>query len=175
MMKINIEEWRTVAEYEGLYEVSSFGRVRRLAGTYHCNKNRILSACPCCKWGHLVVNLSKDCKARTRLVHRLVAFAFLGNPPEEKMEVAHYDGDSTNNHVSNLRWTSHKDNERDKIRHDRLRKGERHHNASLTEIQVLEIRKLVAEGENQYSVAKKFGISQPHVSEIHLRLSWTWL
>ena len=44
---------------------------------------------------------------KTHLVHRLVAKAFLEQPPSEKHTIVHHiDGDRANNHAENLEWVT---------------------------------------------------------------------
>lgn len=96
-----VEEWRAVMGYEGLYEVSSDGRVRSL--NYRGAKGRIEDLSPGDKGGYLAVVLYSRGVQQGRLVHRLVAQAFLDNPLELP-EVNHIDENPSNNHVSNLEW-----------------------------------------------------------------------
>lgn len=100
------EEWRDVVGFEGSYQVSNIGRVRSLDRTITCKngqtqfyKGRILKPY-LGKNGYYSVNI----KGTPRLVHRLVAEAFLPTPTDEQTHVDHIDGDKTNNHVSNLRF-----------------------------------------------------------------------
>ena len=109
------EIWRPIEGYEGLYEVSSYGRVKSLEKSY-IRKNGIIDhkseriLIPIKdKDGYLQVKLYKDKKQYTRKLHRLVAEAFLDNP-YNKPEVNHKDEDKTNNRVDNLEWCDGKYN-----------------------------------------------------------------
>lgn len=104
------ETWVAITGYEGRYEVSNLGRVRRTdrirktpcRGKDATIRGRILSQ-RAQKNGYLCVDLFKDGKAKTFRVHRLVAFAFVENPNGYD-EVNHIDEDKTNNAASNLEW-----------------------------------------------------------------------
>ena len=97
---IEIEEFRDIPGYEGMYEVSNLGRVRRNGKILKPGKDR---------YGYLHVDLYKNGTKRTFTIHRLVAFAFLSNP-NKYPEVNHRDEDKTNNCVDNLEWCDSKYN-----------------------------------------------------------------
>lgn len=99
-----MEQWKNIKGYDGKYQVSDLGRVRSLK----FGKERVLVGCKQ-KYGYLLVNLCKDGKVKTCLLHRLVAEAFIPNP-YGLTEVNHKDEDKTNNAVSNLEWCTHKYN-----------------------------------------------------------------
>lgn len=105
-------EWRSVAGFEGLYEVSNYGDVKALErlvmnnGGLQRKHERILKHT---KEGHCLVVLCKEGKTFPRLVHRLVAESFIPNP-EGKPCVDHIDTDPQNNRVDNLRWCTQKEN-----------------------------------------------------------------
>lgn len=101
------EIWKEVEGYEGLYEVSNFGRVRSL-GNDKTRKTKILKAGER-KDGYLQVGLCKNKKQKIFRVHRIVAQAFIPNPLNLP-EVNHKDEDKTNNRVENLEWCSRKYN-----------------------------------------------------------------
>lgn len=111
------EAWRPVVGYEGLYEVSSKGRVKRLARVAERKgtqgdlsvAERMLSL-PVTPKGYLRVQLANGDSHKNYMVHRLVATAFLDNP-EAKPEVNHIDGDKANNAVANLEWTTSSENQ----------------------------------------------------------------
>lgn len=103
------EEWRPVVGYEGLYEVSSEGRVRNI------HLNHVLTP-----WvnqdGYNQLGLRKDGKRNQRLVHRLVCEAFHGPAPKNKPLALHgIEGKSVNS-ARNLYWGSNSDNMRDRRR-----------------------------------------------------------
>lgn len=110
------EEWRDVVGYEGLYEVSSLGRVRRVPGLvwqkngkpYNIRKYRILKGTPD-KDGYLQVMPCINGIPRMRKIHRLVATAFILNP-EDKPQVNHINGIIDDNRVDNLEWTTCSEN-----------------------------------------------------------------
>lgn len=101
------EVWKPIKGFEGLYEVSSIGRVRSL-NYRQTGKSKELAFEEV--GGYLRVSLSKKGEARFRpLVHRLVAEAFLPNL-NEYPQVNHIDEDRANNYVNNLEWCSAKYN-----------------------------------------------------------------
>ena len=113
-----MEVWKDIKGYEG-YQVSNEGRIRTHNKTTYTSKhgirhwqNRVLSQ-KTAKDKAMRVELWKDGKSKTVLVHRIVALTFLGEPPEPNMTVNHIDGNRKNNHVENLEWLSLADN----IRH----------------------------------------------------------
>lgn len=101
--------------YEGHYEVSDQGRVRSLARTDVRGKKwkpRILKL----QYERYVrVSLKKNGSSARELVHRIVAKAFLGEPPENRGYVLHLNNDPHDNRPSNLRWGTHTENMRHRI------------------------------------------------------------
>lgn len=110
-----MEIWKPVVGYEGLYEVSSHGRVKSLdrKGTDGRNiKGKLLSinGIKNPNTPYLQVSLYKDNIKKSIKVHRLVASAFLINEIEGLSAVNHIDGNKKNNNVDNLEWVSYVDN-----------------------------------------------------------------
>ena len=103
------EEWKPIAGYEGLYEISSHGRVKSF---HYCKKQkthfRILKPAKE-KTGYLSVSLWKDRKMKTCHIHRLVGEAFVPNP-EGYDVINHKDESRDNNYFENLEWCTHKYN-----------------------------------------------------------------
>lgn len=81
------EAWRPVVGYEGVYEVSSFGRVRRVAPAFGANPGQVLA--PIVNFGYLHVDLSCENVVQRYRIHRLVADAFIGLAPFSDALVAH--------------------------------------------------------------------------------------
>ena len=107
------ETWKPIYEYEGLYEVSSYGGVRSVdrvivrtrRGTSHClqQKGKVLK--PMKSWDYLAVEL----RGKAVKIHKLVANCFIPNP-ENKPQVNHIDGNKYNNNATNLEWCTHSEN-----------------------------------------------------------------
>lgn len=117
------EQWRPVPGYESRYEVSDHGRVRSL-GFYMKNRGktkswkpgRILDGFAIQPQGYRGVTLVDEQGAhKVHKVHRLVLRAFVGEPPPDKPNGLHQDDNPANNHLSNLRWGTYRDNTYDSI------------------------------------------------------------
>lgn len=109
MEEDNTMTWKSIPEYAGLYEVSDSGAVRscdRVVDTdiRHVKtrqiKGRVLKQ-NTKRNGYKTVDLCKDGKVKTTLVHRLVASAFVPNPKRVRF-VNHIDSNRSNNRASNL-------------------------------------------------------------------------
>ena len=109
------EEWRDIPGYEGLYQVSSIGRVKSLPKDYViCNssvvhaKEKILRPRKMHD-GYIRIELNHNGVAKQYPVHRLVAMAFIENP-ENKPHIDHLNTIKDDNRVENLRWVTPKEN-----------------------------------------------------------------
>lgn len=95
------EEWRDVVGYEGLYQVSNFGRVRSIV--QNSNRRKRIMKQKELKSGYMSICLYNRAKPETLLVHRIVATAFIPNHLGFP-QVNHKDEDKANNCVWNLEW-----------------------------------------------------------------------
>lgn len=114
-----MEIWKDIPGYEGLYQASTFGRVRTCENKVTSNaryskrvwKSRIMKGRGDSYRTGKRVSLWKNGKPKDYLVARLVAMTFLGKPPEG-YTVNHKDGNRLNNNIENLEWLSLEDNVR---------------------------------------------------------------
>lgn len=111
-----MEVWKDIPGYEGLYQVSNTGKIKRLARFKYnpmCKDSKQLIPEKILKsgirTGYCVVPLLKDGVRKTYSVHRIVAHVFIPNP-ENKRTVNHKDGNKTNNNVDNLEWNTDSEN-----------------------------------------------------------------
>lgn len=161
--------WKDVVGYEGLYAISNKGEVRSLRrdmpvrgrnypGDYHR------------------VNLWKDSKHKTFLVHRLVLEAFIGSCPQG-YETIHRDNDKQNNDIENIYWGTHADNMMNYGTNPSIgAKGGLNRQAKLTAKDVVQIRRRYFSGlgnETHVSLAKEFNVNRSAISKILRYERWT--
>jgi hypothetical protein len=110
-----MEEWKDIAGYAGLYQISNLGRVKR-------NKKILI---PRQRNKYLAIDLCRDGKPQTYSVHRLVATAFIPNP-DGLPQINHKNEIKTDNRAENLEWCTAKYNmnygDGSAIRHDKRKR-----------------------------------------------------
>ena len=146
-MEIN-EIFKDVKGYEGYYQISNLGRV---ISTSYKGKKILKPAVT--KNGYLNVIFCINQKKEHKLVHRLVAEAFIPNI-NNYSTVNHKDEDKLNNHVENLEWLSVEDNNRYS------------NSKMLTKEKVLQIPSLIDQGYTQLEIAKYFNVSRRAIQSI---------
>lgn len=101
------EEWRDAVGFEGLYQISNYGRIKN-----YPNRTRkgVRFLTPVISKNYYSVTL-RDHSHRMvkRRVHQMVAMAFLPNP-NGYVIINHKDENKLNNHVDNLEWCTPKYN-----------------------------------------------------------------
>lgn len=124
---MNKEIWKDIKGYEGLYQISNYGKVKSLDRIKKSSlknqdfvrvKSRILKQYTN-KKGYLLVQLNKNGMGKTKQLHRLVAEAFIPNP-DKLSEVNHKDENPGNNCADNLEWCDSKYNNNYGTRIDRM-------------------------------------------------------
>lgn len=156
------EEWADIPNYEELYQVSTFGRVKSFK---RYREGKILRP-HLGRSGYLQVELWKDKKGTSFLISRLVAFCFIRNS-ENKPQVDHIDGHPMNNHVSNLRWATGFENTNFAVELGLIKSGEDCYQAKLTNEQVQYIREN-PDRLSQVQLAEVFNVIQATISAIQL-------
>lgn len=158
-----------VVGFEGIYEVSNCGQVRRI-GKAHGATNGLILVQSLSWRRYPSVSLSHDHKSKKFMVHRLVAEAFLGSCPDGH-EVNHIDGNKANPIVTNLEYVTRTENMKHAYRHGLMEpsRGEDNCRAKLTEN---DIRMIRSSDEPHTVLAKQLGVSAVHILHIRKRQRW---
>lgn len=157
------EEWRPLAGFEGRYDISDHGRVWSRRGSFlrPWKTSR----------GYLCVSLRLVDGRQTISLHRAVMAAFVG-PCPDGMEVAHGNGDRTDNRITNLRYAPPRENIRDREAHGRTARGSRNGSAALDEAAARTIYKLRSAGLSAEEIAHLACVSGDAVGSIWRGESW---
>ena len=157
-----MEEWRDVVGFEGLYKVSNFGRIQTVkTGKI---KEQTISKTD----NRPYLSLWKNNKIKVCRPHKLVLEGFVSVRPDG-LECCHNDGNPQNNHLTNLRWDTPKNNHADKIKHGTTNRGEQCGTAKLTLEQVRAIRQ---DTRLQRIIAAEYGVKDNTISRIKSFKRW---
>ncbi len=178
-MQTQEEIWKDVIGYEGLYEISNYGRIKSIArqvvSQYRKRtiKEKILKNTTC-HYGYTNTCLSKYGDSKLFKVHRLVAIHFIPNP-ENKPQVNHKgkNPNKKDNRVWMLEWVTNKENA-DHFSSTNLRNqalGEKASKSKLTEKDVLEIRALKDKLSNR-KIAKIYNVTPQSINAVLLKKTW---
>jgi hypothetical protein len=167
------ETWKAVVGFEEIYEVSDHGSVRRIAPW--CDGRKTVPGIRTLKpkkSGYVRVTLFRERVKKEFPVHLLVLAAFVGPPPSSVHQGNHKNGKRSDNRLENLEYLTPSQNQLHACRvlHRPSRPGSKHHNAKLTEAQVLEIRKRPRFWGCCVGLAEEFGVSSATINDIlHFR------
>lgn len=151
------EIWKDIEGYEGLYKISNLGRVKRV------ETDRILKPLKHTN-EYSTVNLSKNGIVSNKKIHRLVSQAFIPNP-ENKPEVNHINENKTNNMVSNLEWSTRKENNNHGTRNERAGKAI----SKSKSIPIIATNLKTGESQEFYGTnecARQLGLHQSSITEV---------
>jgi hypothetical protein len=163
------EIWKDIEGFEGLYQVSNLGNVKRLKSK-GCVSDRLIAK-SINKYGYIYRGLHNKGIYRKFKEHRLVAKSFIDNP-ENKPTINHINGIKTDNRVENLEWCTHLENKQHAVNSGLTNtKGIKHYFCKLSEEQVLEIREIGFSKSIAY-LSRKYGVGKTNISKILKREIW---
>jgi hypothetical protein len=170
------EAWAQIKGFEGVYEVSTLGRIRsldrpqRVCGSgISTQKGQILK-----QWkqgNYMYCDLRLPGIKQKARVHVVVLETFVCARPDG-MIACHGNGNSTDNRLCNLRWGSHHDNAKDKILHGTHKYGELCRHSKLSEDQAIAI---LESSKANAALAKDYGVCKATISHIKTGRNWPHL
>lgn len=171
-----LEIWKDVVGYDGIYEVSDLARIKSLSRYRRCGKGGYIIPDRIRRQsldsdGYLLVSLYIKGVSEKLKVHRITAQSFIPNP-ENKSDVNHKKGIKTDNRVTQLEWKTNLENIEHATINGFVAKGEKHHNAKLTEKEVLEIR---ASNLSHKEMAALYNTSRTNIVKILNRQRWAYI
>lgn len=162
------EQWKDVAGYEGLYQVSNLGRIRN-------RKKAILSQRDC--HGYLRVSLCKNNSYKHFRAHSLVLNAF-SREKKPGEQARHLNGRRADNKIGNLVWGTPKQNMEDQKLHGTLAMGERSGKSKLSNKDIAYIRKNYVwrcQVNGSYALGRKFKTTASNIRAILDNKTWKHL
>jgi len=157
-------DWRVVPSFPD-YEVSENGDLRRAVAARGSQIGKVLKP-----WvredGYRMYIVRRAGKSFHKKAHQMVCEAFHGPQPFQLAEVCHNDGSRTNDHYSNLRWGTRKENHADKVAHGTSARGENQGAHKLSSADVEAIKAACRGGALQRVVAEQYGVQQSQISRI---------
>lgn len=164
------EDWRAIPGYEGLYEVSTEGRIKSLAGP---KSPRIMLFNNC--RGYRTVELWKDRTGKRFTVHRIVCLAFQG-PRPDGFDINHKNGVKSDNRNQNLEYVTKSENRKHAFATGlQTNNGIKHSQHKLSEEDVRAIRNLICEMVPYKDIAPIYGVTASAIASIKLGRTWAHL
>lgn len=178
------EIWKDITGYEGLYQISSMGRVKRLPrSNKRANgkplplKEKILTG-TINAFGYCRYELSRGINAASFSGHRLVAIAFIPNS-NNKPQINHKNGIKTDNRVDNLEWCNNSENQKHAyaigLNKPRSLRGDKSNLSKITKNTALAIICDLQKGLRNKDIATKYNVLRSHVSSIKSKRIWAHL
>lgn len=165
------EQWKDIKGYEGLYQVSNFGRVRSLDRYVNCgirNNNKVLKKGKIIKQSisnnYLRVGLCNGKAQKSKLVHRLVAKAFIPNP-NNYLCINHKDENKLNNCWNNLEWCTNKYNNTYGTRLTRISKKMQNNKKLSKAVNQYDLNNnFIKKWESTKQIERELGINNAHIN-----------
>jgi hypothetical protein len=166
------EIYKDIKGYEGWYQISNLGNVKRIMPGVRTYVGRIMKSSIDAN-GYYSVQLFRG-KPDTREIHRLVGQAFIPNS-ENKAEINHINGVKTDNQIKNLEWVTRPQNMQHAFKTGlKTNEGEHNPKAKLSEANVLDIRNKYATGHySQAKLAREHNVCRQQIWGIVHNKSWT--
>lgn len=166
------EIWKTCKLNEN-YEISNLGNIKNI------KRNKLLKPTIVKSNGYKSVKLRINNKSKRICVHRLVLLTFKPNEYFENAVVNHKDCNKLNNTLENLEWCSQKENNIHAHKMNRYPKinknGTANPNSKLTNIDIINIRKLYNEGTSQTKLSERYNLTISNINLIVNNKTWTHL
>lgn len=161
-MDLQIEIWKDIVGYEGLYQISNFGMVKSLV------RDKIMKLKV--DDGYNRISLRKNSGYKIFPVHRLIAVAFIPNP-KNKTYINHLNGIKNDNRIENLEWCTASENRRHALDVLKVRVGKpgigrfgKYHHNSKKILQFDINNNLIREWECTMEIERKLGIKRKNIS-----------
>lgn len=171
-----VEIWKDVIGFEGIYQVSNLGRVKSLKRTKKDTIGRvreypeIVLKQMLSEKGYLQVNLYILSRNVPQRVARIVAQSFIPNP-ENKLQVNHINGIKTDNRVENLEWNTSLENIRHSIVNN-LKKTARGEQSGASKFKDEDIRYIRESNKIKYHLAKEYNVCITTITNIKNKITW---
>lgn len=166
-----MEEWMPINGYEGLYQVSNLGRVKGLGRRfvyasfgYITTEDKIISQ-KVATTKYLDVRITKNSKAKSFSVHRLVAEAFIKNELSKKT-VNHIDSDRSNNYYKNLEWNTYSENAKHSFKMGRNAVFQTYHDGAHPMAQRIKCTTLDLEFDTVKDACKKLNVNRSSILQV---------
>lgn len=171
------ERWKyiIVDEVETIFQISDFGRLRRL--NVEANTWSFIVSKPCSTNNNFIfyrIPLAGIKKSYSDSAHRLVAKYFLAPPADNQIYVIHKDYNNSNNYFVNLAWATKQELEwHRKINPSKVGRKKPLTNNKLTETEVMRLKlKLKRSKMPLYKIAREFGITHTQLNRIRSGENW---